>query len=80
MADWLKVFRVGDRATVVAINEQPGGGNGPAIRLEGRISGKRLEETFHFESQAEADQGFNQIGQAAARVWVETFSQEVARA
>lgn len=77
MADWLKVFRLGERQTVVAINEQPAGGNAPAIRFEARILGRRLEQTYHFTSQAEADNDFQQLSERAARKWVQDASRRV---
>lgn len=76
MADWLKVFRMGERQTVLAINEQPAGGSVPAIRLEARLMGRRLEQTYTFASQAEADSEFALMGSRAARKWVQEASRK----
>ena len=76
MADWLKVFRMGERQTVLAINEQPAGGSVPAIRLEARLMGRRLEQTYTFASQAEADSEFALMGSRAARQWVQEASRK----
>lgn len=71
MADWLKLFVLAPHIRVLAINEIPGGGDAPKVRLEANVFGHRVEKTFDFSSRAEADYGFAQLDDVAVAYWLE---------
>lgn len=70
MADWLKVFKLTPHIVAVAVNELPGGGDCPALRLEARVFDKTLADRAVWSSQMALDQAFADLDEWHMTQWI----------
>lgn len=70
MADWMKVFKLAPHIVAVAINELPGGGDCPALRLEARVFDETLNDRAVWSRQEDLDHVFADLDELAMAQWI----------
>ncbi|WP_395593044.1 hypothetical protein AB4P93_00210 (plasmid) [Pseudomonas sp. B26140] len=67
--DWIKVYRLAQGATIMAVNETHQGADTPRVRVEGRVFGSTGKTVKHFATPAQADAFFDAFTQDVAEDW-----------